>query len=454
MGFVSRATYASLLVLAALLWGGVANSQDWCGAARTPTEELICLNPDLGALEERVVRAFAAALENAGNKAELATSQREWAVRRNSCGDDYDCVLTVYESRIKSLEGTNRRKAESAEVTLPSTVAIPPPRSKIVITFDAPAADPACDFATTRSSSCAAYAADTLRRYHRYVRASIDAFPGTSEPTDDGADLHSNIELCSGDPWCLWRKYSKFAEDAYNLATYKNVPIVDAPDGVERPPLYADGQFSCTNLGKSETQLYRLRLTRWIDENNNRVLALNDYGRWNIILIDEQSRADFQQDDLVSGWWQIRLVEDKGFLQKIWEDSRRNAWIVVRHAPGSGTLESIYAFGNGHNDCYTFPDAFEPLRELRILPDEVVDYFYDSLVAKPTSTLRLDYPFDDISRTKVKELEAFLADESRTKGENASNQAKISAAQSSPGRRKIERSKTLMPSPARKDGNG
>ncbi|TPM41714.1 lysozyme inhibitor LprI family protein [Mesorhizobium sp. B2-3-4] len=342
-----NAVWLLLYALAAMFAVDLAQAQEWCRGTPNLTEELICLNPELGDLDARLTRAFAAATRIEDDKVQLTSQQRQWVKRRNACEDDYDCILISYQSRIKALERIAKRAppngplefsgnvADPEVVALPATVVIPQPRPMPQIAFNVPDADPLCDFATTQSQSCATYAAGTMKRYYEYLRQSIETSPNGDTSK---SKMAQNIELCEQDSWCLWRKYSRSSEVLYNIAQYRKLPIVEPPKQVRLAPSYAAVEFTCEEFVRKSSAEFRIRLTPWIDDNGNRVLAMNDYGRWNIILVDENDKDTVNNNDSIMFWWQVRLIEDKSFLEKIWRDSKKMRGSSSDTCPGPARL--------------------------------------------------------------------------------------------------------------------
>lgn len=56
-----------------------------CANAHSPVESLICANPELGELDEKLAHQYALARENAANESALIDEQRAWLFTRNRC---------------------------------------------------------------------------------------------------------------------------------------------------------------------------------------------------------------------------------------------------------------------------------------------------------------------------------------------------------------------------------
>lgn len=82
---------------------GVAASFD-CSKNLTPMESLICSDNSLSQLDEKMSKAYSAALARSSDKAALRREQREWIARRDPCGANRDCLEGAYKTRIMDLE--------------------------------------------------------------------------------------------------------------------------------------------------------------------------------------------------------------------------------------------------------------------------------------------------------------------------------------------------------------
>ena len=91
---------AVLLALASGVTGAQAQSFN-CAYAKTPTEVLICENPELGRLDEEMAAAFYS-LDGRTQRAERRRQSRFLAAR-DRCGYNFGCVAGVYGQRIETL---------------------------------------------------------------------------------------------------------------------------------------------------------------------------------------------------------------------------------------------------------------------------------------------------------------------------------------------------------------
>lgn len=69
-------------------------------------ERMVCRNPALGALDERLDSWYRRALVRAGyfeQTDQVRAEQRAWLDRRNACGASYFCLRRAYKQRIRTL---------------------------------------------------------------------------------------------------------------------------------------------------------------------------------------------------------------------------------------------------------------------------------------------------------------------------------------------------------------
>lgn len=77
-----------------------------CGKAVTKAERLICDNPAISELDDRLSVAYKAALKNKQQANNIRAEQRDWLEVRNEC-DTAWCLLSSYEDRLKALGVSN-----------------------------------------------------------------------------------------------------------------------------------------------------------------------------------------------------------------------------------------------------------------------------------------------------------------------------------------------------------
>ena len=98
----------SLLALAALtlIPPAAAEAQSFnCRYARFADEAVICQDPELAALDERLSRVFFRVRSrlDPDEVADLDREQGVWLSRRHRCGPDADCIERSYRRRIREL---------------------------------------------------------------------------------------------------------------------------------------------------------------------------------------------------------------------------------------------------------------------------------------------------------------------------------------------------------------
>jgi uncharacterized protein len=73
-----------------------------CSKASHSAEFLICGDPVLSDLDDQLAASFSAARRQSNNPAQLASEEREWLARRDSCRT-VSCVARAYRSRLAEL---------------------------------------------------------------------------------------------------------------------------------------------------------------------------------------------------------------------------------------------------------------------------------------------------------------------------------------------------------------
>lgn len=97
---------SAALALAVLALPGIAQAQSFnCRYARSADEVLVCQDPELSALDERLSRVFYGVRGSLGGAgvARLDEDQADWLSSRKSCGRNAACVEDTYRSRIREL---------------------------------------------------------------------------------------------------------------------------------------------------------------------------------------------------------------------------------------------------------------------------------------------------------------------------------------------------------------
>ena len=90
-----------LMTLTTQAWG---QSVD-CEKASNETEETICYDREIGALDEIMHRVYWASFEHVGwlSDAQIRNTQREWLKERNNCGSEANCIYSSYSKRLYEL---------------------------------------------------------------------------------------------------------------------------------------------------------------------------------------------------------------------------------------------------------------------------------------------------------------------------------------------------------------
>ena len=84
-----------------------------CSALLTSIEQLICSNPELSSLDDKLGAVYQRARSASATARRSAKEQRQWLTARNDCADR-ECLKVLYEARIGELQaissGENLRK--------------------------------------------------------------------------------------------------------------------------------------------------------------------------------------------------------------------------------------------------------------------------------------------------------------------------------------------------------
>jgi len=82
---------------------GAAPSFD-CAKAKSPAEKKVCAAPDLEWFDRQLARLYRLARYQAEDEHDaLLAEQRAFLDRRDACWDEYDCLLKIYETRLREL---------------------------------------------------------------------------------------------------------------------------------------------------------------------------------------------------------------------------------------------------------------------------------------------------------------------------------------------------------------
>ena len=74
-----------------------------CRYARTPSERMVCGEPDLAAADRRLAAEFDRAMARADDPRALRRQQDRWLAARERAGSNYDAVRELYDLRIREL---------------------------------------------------------------------------------------------------------------------------------------------------------------------------------------------------------------------------------------------------------------------------------------------------------------------------------------------------------------
>jgi uncharacterized protein len=112
-------TLGAMLLLQSMGSEGAENPSFACAGALTPTENAICADSALAALDRALSNAYrnkfdGLPVESADALDELVKSrvitQKAWLAHRNSCGDDRACIYTAYKIRKAALTAGDNAK--------------------------------------------------------------------------------------------------------------------------------------------------------------------------------------------------------------------------------------------------------------------------------------------------------------------------------------------------------
>jgi uncharacterized protein len=125
-GGISLVGLVALVALLVLSATSVNAASFDCSRASVRAEFLVCGNPELSALDDRMAAAYAAARREAIDPSAVVADQRAWLIRRNNCGSAA-CVAREYQARLASIGDTSAgyepqapRHMDSLEVELQS----------------------------------------------------------------------------------------------------------------------------------------------------------------------------------------------------------------------------------------------------------------------------------------------------------------------------------------------
>lgn len=112
---------AAFVLAAVLLWGGTASAADSsCERARTATAVAICSDPELTALNERLVAVYRDARRESRDPSKLRRRQSAWIAEVSACGSNSACIRSLYLRRIEELGAVQTQAPASVPVPAPA----------------------------------------------------------------------------------------------------------------------------------------------------------------------------------------------------------------------------------------------------------------------------------------------------------------------------------------------
>jgi uncharacterized protein len=101
------AAAVGVLVAASAMPAAAAGPSFSCAGDLSPTEEAICSNDSLTALDRTLAAAYKSMLASfpAGEKSTLIAVQNAWIAKRDACDTDEACIRSAYAARIAQLHG-------------------------------------------------------------------------------------------------------------------------------------------------------------------------------------------------------------------------------------------------------------------------------------------------------------------------------------------------------------
>src|SRR5215471_4723156 len=73
-----------------------------CSKATYTAEVLVCQNPVLSALDDRLAALYSSVRQQSSNPHQLILDERAWVARRNACRT-IECISKAYKSRLSEL---------------------------------------------------------------------------------------------------------------------------------------------------------------------------------------------------------------------------------------------------------------------------------------------------------------------------------------------------------------
>jgi TPR repeat protein/uncharacterized protein len=124
--WINKSVYVFSNALFLILWATSTNAASFaCSEARSVVDRLICDDPVLSKLDDKLAFEYNTAKKNTQDFQSLLNAQRAWIQKRNSCGNNPSCIANAYNERISQLSNTQatsatpNRPAQNSPTTIP-----------------------------------------------------------------------------------------------------------------------------------------------------------------------------------------------------------------------------------------------------------------------------------------------------------------------------------------------
>lgn len=107
------------LILVGLYSTGVNAASFDCSKASNAVEREVCNNEELSTLDEKLSKAYKAAINQSTQQDAVKATQRLWIKERNQCASDAMCLKNAYISRINALENNQAEPEMIAKTDTP-----------------------------------------------------------------------------------------------------------------------------------------------------------------------------------------------------------------------------------------------------------------------------------------------------------------------------------------------
>jgi len=92
-----------------------------CNKASMPSEKIVCSNPALSKLDDQMFAAYSKAKSESANPDSLKNEQILWIKEVRTCGNDDNCISSLYTKRISQLTSTTSPISEKTEQIIQAT---------------------------------------------------------------------------------------------------------------------------------------------------------------------------------------------------------------------------------------------------------------------------------------------------------------------------------------------